>query len=103
MAEQTKVKFYRGKEHNNPEPDNGEIIMLNDAFEQGLDSDQYNEAKKFGSIYQDDKIVGTTRAEQLMTTESIQVIGGPLADDIDSWPDEWTENGNKTIPAGTSM
>lgn len=106
-----KVKFYRGKSWDpskQGEPsEQGEIVFINDAFEKDLEPNKYNEAKKFGSIYQDDKIVGTTRAEKLMTTEDITVAGGPLADDLDDtlWPSDegWKVDGNKTIPAGTSI
>lgn len=105
----TQVKFYRGKTWNNPENENGEILFLNDAFDSTLtkDSPEYTSAAKFGSIYQDDKIVGTTRAEKLMTTADITVQGGPLANNIAESGDEWTFGtdtaGNKVIPAGTSI
>ena len=104
MSEQ--VKFYRGnftqfENHKNPETDNtGEIILVNDAIDNASGNSSY------GAIYQDDKIVGTTRAEQLMTTADITVAGGPLANDIDdNWPADtnWTVGGVKTIPAGTSI
>ena len=110
-----KVQFWRGKTLKaNPDDNNstnGEIIFLNDTMgETGpadeKDRDAWNIKKKLGSIYQDDKIVGTTRAEQLMTTSPITVAGGPLADDLDNnWPEDsnWTVDGNKTIPAGVSI
>lgn len=103
MSEQ--VKFYRGnfekfKEHQNPEDDNrGEIIFINDA----IDNEQGDKWK--GSIYQDEYIVGTTRADELRLTNDLQVVGGPLADETEgNWPDDWKdEQGNRIIPKGKSM
>lgn len=66
-----------------------DIIAINKALASGAtDSD-----KKYGSIYKGDKILGTTEADKLMTTEDITVTGvtvGNLA------------NG-ATIPAGTDI
>lgn len=98
MAE-TKVKFYRGKTWNpssEGEPsNNGEIVMINDAMgdvvgdaDGQVAQDVYDQRKKFGSVYQDDKIVGTTRADQLMITQDITVNDG---------------EGGETIPAGTPV
>jgi hypothetical protein len=57
---------------------------------------EWNIDKKLGSIYQDDKIVGITRAEQLCLAEPLTIKGGPLAAEaLTVFP-----NG---IPAGTSM
>lgn len=115
---ETKVKFYRGKTWNpatEGEPtNNGEVVMINDAMydqvgtkEGQISQEEYNARKKFGSVYQDDKIVGTTRAEQLMTTADITIQGGPLANDIaesgETWPFGTDDAGNKIIPAGTSI
>ena len=98
------VKFYRGnfekfKEHQNPEEDNaGEIIFINDAI------DNPSGDKTIGSIYQDQYIVGTTRADELRLTSNLEVLDGPLADETkDNWPDEWYENGQRIIPKGKSM
>ena len=69
-----KVKFYRGKEHKNPEPGNkGEIILLNDTM--GTDGTGDQKVDGFGSIWQDDKIVGTTKASELRLTENLTVMG----------------------------
>lgn len=104
MSEQ--VKFYRGNyeeldAHKNPDGGTGEIIMVNGAMNEG------SQSNKLGSIYQDEFIVGTTRADQLCTTESITVAGGPLADDVETnWPagEGWKDDsGNPTIPAGASL
>lgn len=111
---QEKVKFYRGKSYNpatqGDTGSKGEIVFLNDAFDSTLSSGTpaYEAAAKLGSIWQDDKIVGTTRAEQLMTTAPITVQGGPLANNIaetgdGDWPFGTDTAGNKVIPAGTSI
>ena len=110
---QEKVKFYRGKSYDpttqGDTRSKGEIVFLNDAFDSTLSpgTPAYEDAVKFGSIYQDDKIVGTTRAEQLMTTAPITVQGGPLANNIaesgETWPFGTDTAGNKVIPAGTSI
>ena len=67
----------------------GDFVAINKALAEGAsDSD-----KKYGSIYKGDKILGTTEADKLMTTEDITVTGvtvGNLA------------NG-ATIPAGTDI
>lgn len=67
----------------------GDFVAINKAMAEGaVDSD-----KMYGSIYKGDKILGTTEADKLMTTEDITVTGvtvGNLA------------NGAK-IPAGTDI
>lgn len=67
----------------------GDFVAINKAMAEGSnDSD-----KKYGSIYKGDKILGTTEADKLMTTDEITVTGvtvGNLA------------NGT-TIPAGTDI
>lgn len=44
-------------------------------------------------------------AEDIRTSASIKVAGGPLADDVtDNWPEAWKDaEGNKVIPAGISL
>lgn len=110
-----KVQFWRGKTlKTNPDDNNstnGEIIFLNNTMGEtsapvGTTPDAWNIDKKLGSIYQDDKIVGTTKADELITTKSITIAGGPLADDLGSdsdWPSEWKESGKKVIPRGASL
>lgn len=97
------VKFYRGNyerfaEHNDPDSTKNEIIFINDAI------DNPSGDKTIGSIYQDQYIVGTTRADELRLTSNLEVLDGPLADETkDNWPDEWYENGQRIIPKGKSM
>lgn len=73
---QEKVKFYRGKSYNPTAQGDtksaGEIVFLNDAMGETIDADNEVDSK-LGSIWQDDKIVGTTRAEQLRLTNPIRV------------------------------
>ena len=58
-----------------------------------------------GTIYRGNDALGTTCADHLKTTEMIEIVGGPLANDIaeskEEWP--WVENGKKVIPAGKSI
>lgn len=43
-------------------------------------------------------------ADASVITEDIIVAGGPLADDITSnWPEAWVKDGNKVIPAGSTV
>ena len=44
-------------------------------------------------------------ADASVTTENVVVAGGPLADAIKNWPTDaaWNADGNRIIPAGTSM
>lgn len=44
-------------------------------------------------------------ADASVTTSDVVVAGGPLADAIKNWPEDanWNVDGNKVIPAGTSM
>lgn len=81
-----KVKFYRGNvwdrdaQNEAAKQDTGEIVFVNDAFNMSTDAEGYKVARDFGSIYQDDKIVGTTKANELRLTEDLSINGGPLAD-----------------------
>ena len=77
-----KVQFWRGKElKTNPDGStstNGEIIFLNNTMSEtsapvGTDADAWVIDKKLGSIYQDDKIVGTTKAKELCLDEDIKI------------------------------
>lgn len=67
-----------------------DLVVINEGIAEGGD-------KRYGSIYKGDKIVGTTEAENLYTTEDIQIAGGPLADKMSMV----FKNGK--IPAGTSL
>lgn len=79
---QEKVKFYRGKSYNpttqGDTESKGEIVFLNDRMKETPPAEedalkQYNIERKLGSIWQDDKIVGTTRANELCLTNKIKV------------------------------
>lgn len=59
-----------------------------------------------GTIYRGADALGTTCADHLKTVETIQIAGGPLANNVaesnEVWP--WKdEAGNKIIPAGKSV
>lgn len=59
-----------------------------------------------GTIYRGADALGTTCADHLKTVETIQIAGGPLANDVaesnEVWP--WKDDaGNKIIPAGKSI
>lgn len=83
------IKFYRGaREKFNAETHSEGIYFTNDTAEILT-----GEETSFGK-----------NADASTTTEDIIVAGGPLADDItDNWPTEWTKDGNKVIPSGTSV
>ena len=71
----------------------GDFIALNDGFAPGAaESDN-----KYGSIYKGDKILGTTEADKLYTTEDITIAGGPLETQLN----KVFKDGK--IPAGTSL
>jgi hypothetical protein len=73
----------------------GKSIEANDlvVINEGIAADGNS---KFGAIYKGDKMVGTTKADSLYTTEPITIAGGPLADFFD-------DVYSGTIPAGTSL
>lgn len=83
------VNFKYGSTLEGKTVNEGDFVAINKAMAAGAaDAD-----KKYGSIYKGDKILGTTEADKLMTTEEITVTGvtvGNLA------------NGAK-IPAGTDI
>lgn len=67
----------------------GDFVAINKAMAEGAaESD-----KKYGSIYKGDKILGTTEADKLMTTEEITVTGVNVGN---------LSNGT-VIPAGTDI
>jgi hypothetical protein len=72
----------------------GDFIAINKGIKEENDSESLN--SKLGSLYKGNKILGTTEADKLVTTEEITVAGlnGDLGAGI--------QNG-KTIPAGTSL
>lgn len=83
------VNFKYGSTIEGKTVNDGDFVAINKAMADGAaDTD-----KKYGSIYKGDKILGTTEADKLMTTDEITVTGvtvGNLA------------NGTK-IPAGTDI
>lgn len=83
------VNFKYGSTIEGKTVNDGDFVAINKAMVDGAsDAD-----KKYGSIYKGDKILGTTEADKLMTTDEITVTGvtvGNLA------------NGTK-IPAGTDI
>ena len=83
------VNFKYGSTIEGKTVNDGDFVAINKAMAEGaVDAD-----KKYGSIYKGDKILGTTEADKLMTTDEITVTGvtvGNLA------------NGTK-IPAGTDI
>lgn len=87
MANNVNFKF--GPTLDGKTVNDGDFVAINKAMaEDAVDTD-----KIYGSIYKGDKILGTTEADKLMTTEDITVTGvtvGNLA------------NGAK-IPAGTDI
>jgi hypothetical protein len=59
-----------------------------------------------GTIYRGADALGTTCADHLKTVESIQIAGGPLANNVAESDEVWPwkdEAGNKIIPAGKSI
>ena len=51
------------------------------------------------------EVVYGKNADASVTTEDVVVAGGPLAEAIKNWPTDaaWNSDGNRIIPAGTSM
>lgn len=66
-----------------------DLVVINEGLAKGGN-------EKFGSVYKGDKMVGTTKADSLYTTEPITIAGGPLADFFE-------DAYGGTIPAGTSL
>lgn len=67
-----------------------DLVVINEGLADGGNV-------KFGSVYKGDKMVGTTKADSLYTTEDIVIAGGPLA----SYFDDVYSSG--VIPAGISL
>lgn len=65
------VNFKYGSTIEGKTVSDGDFVAINKAMAEGaVDAD-----KKYGSIYKGDKILGTTEASKLMTTEDITVTG----------------------------
>lgn len=69
-----------------------DLIVINES----ITDDPKEGSEKYGSVYRGNKIVGTTKADSLYTTEPITIAGGPLADFFE-------DAYGGTIPAGTSL
>ena len=85
------IKFYRGtkaKYQESPSTYTDGIYFTTDS----------NEILINGGVY-------GKNADASVTTENVVVAGGPLADAIKNWPTDaaWNADGNRIIPAGTSM
>lgn len=85
------IKFYRGtkaKYQESPSTYTDGIYFTTDS----------NEILVNGGVY-------GKNADASVTTEDVVVAGGPLADAINNWPTDaaWNSDGNRIIPAGTSM
>lgn len=66
-----------------------DLVVINEGLAEGGND-------KFGAVYKGDKMVGTTKADSLYTTEPITIAGGPLAGFFE-------DAYGGTIPAGTSL
>lgn len=94
------VNFKYGSTTTDKNIQENDFVAINAGFAEGGNT-------KYGSIYKGDKILGTTEADKLVLTEQIMVAGGPLANNIaefgDDWPSDWKSGDDKVIPAGTSV
>ena len=83
------VNFKFGSTIKDKTIDTNDLVVINEGLAEGGND-------KFGSVYKGDKMVGTTKADSLYTTEPITIAGGPLADFFE-------DAYGGTIPAGTSL
>lgn len=70
--------------------DANDLVAINEGIAEGGNSN-------YGSIYKGDKILGTTEADKLYTTEDITIAGGPMESLLSM---VFTDG---KIPAGTSL
>lgn len=83
------IKFYRGERESFNATEHGEGIYFTTDTTEILTGEENSYGKN---------------ADASTTTEDIIVAGGPLANEVtDNWPTEWVKDGNKVIPAGTSI
>lgn len=87
------VNFKYGSTLEGKTINDGDFVAINKS----LAKDAVESDARYGSIYKGDKILGTTEADKMYTTDDITIAGGPLANYFD---DVYT--GGK-IPAGTSL
>jgi hypothetical protein len=85
------IKFYRGtkaKYSESPSTYTDGIYFTTDTNEILVNEEVYGK-----------------NADASVTTSDVVVAGGPLADAITNWPEDanWNVDGNRVIPAGTSM
>lgn len=82
------INFYRGeRKHYDVTEHKAGIYFTTDTKEILTSEDSYGK-----------------NADASIITEDIIVAGGPLADDItQNWPEAWVKNGNKVIPAGSTV
>ena len=84
------IKFYRGtkaKYQESPSTYTDGLFFTTDTEEILVNEESYGK-----------------NANASVTSEDIIVAGGPLANEVtDNWPTEWVKDGNKVIPAGTSI
>jgi hypothetical protein len=92
MQEQLVFKSGNSEQLQNPTSpiESGDFVAVNDAFNK---EDATELDAKLGSMYKGDKILGTTRASELRTTETLEVTGVTVGN---------FSNGFE-IPAGTSV
>lgn len=83
------VNFKFGSTIKDKTIETNDLVVINEGLAEGGNA-------KFGSVYKGDKMVGTTKADSLYTTEPITIAGGPLADFFE-------DAYGGTIPAGTSL
>ena len=83
------VNFKFGSTIEGKSVETNDLVVINEGFAEGGN-------EKFGSVYKGNKMVGTTKADSLYTTEPITIAGGPLADFFE-------DAYGGTIPAGTSL
>lgn len=83
------IKFYRGARESFDATEHSEGIYFATDTTEILTGEENSYGKN---------------ADASTTTEDIIVAGGPLANEVtDNWPTEWVKDGNKVIPAGTSI
>lgn len=83
------VNFKFGSTIEGKSVETNDLVVINEGLAEGGN-------EKFGSVYKGNKMVGTTKADSLYTTEPITIAGGPLADFFE-------DAYGGTIPAGTSL
>lgn len=86
---QEKIKFKYGTSIEGKSPESGDFIAINKGMEESVATVN----SKFGSIYRGNKIIGTTEADKLVTTEDFSVTGVTVGN----------LNNGEVVPAGTDV